>query len=185
MVSRFLSLLRRDRRGSVLVEFAVAMPVFILLLMGGFEFARFAMVNQKIARVGGLVNDYVAQARSMDTAQITDLFAAAQRIAEPFDMLGQGAVIVTTVQGTGGGPQVLWQQAGAGTLVASSTIGAPGESATLPAGLIVDTNESLVVTEVFFDYQPIFVGSVVPSNQLYYQSFNRPRSTQILQFNGS
>ena len=120
-----------------------------------------------------------------DTAQITELFAAAQRIAQPFDLLGQGMVIITTVQGTGGGPQVLWQEAGAGVLVASSNIGAPGGTATLPTGLIVDDNESVVVTEVFFDYQPVFVGSVVPTNQLYYQSFNRPRSTQILQFNGS
>ncbi len=184
MKGRLLRRLRGDQRGGAMIEFAAALPVFVLLLMGGFEFARFAMVNQKVARVGGLVNDYVAQANSMDTAQITDMFAAAQQIARPFDLTVQGAVVITTVQGTGSGPQVLWQQSGAGSLTVNSTIGAPGGPATLPVGIVVDLNESVVVTEVFFDYQPVFVGSVVPDSQLYYQSFNRPRSAQILQFNG-
>ncbi|MHA1571860.1 MAG: TadE/TadG family type IV pilus assembly protein [Alphaproteobacteria bacterium] len=182
-MGRLLKRIRRHQGGAIVIEFAAALPVFVLLLMGGFEFARFAMANQKVARVGGLVNDYVAQATAMDTAQINDLFAAAQRIAAPFDLAAQGAVIVTTVEGTGSGPEVLWQQTGAGALVASSAIGAPGGVATLPVGLTVDDNESIVVTEVFFEYQPVFVGSVVPSSQLYYQSFNRPRSALILQFN--
>ncbi len=183
MMIRKLKGLRRDQRGAVLIEFAAALPVFVLLLMGGFEFARFAMVNQKIARVGGLVNDYVAQATAMDAAQMADLFAAAQRIAAPFDLSAQGAVIVTTVEGTAGAPDVLWQQTGGGALVATSAVGSPGGNATLPVGLSVDDNESVVVTEVFFEYQPVFVGSVVPATQLYYQSFNRPRSALVLQFN--
>ncbi len=67
---------------------------------------------------------------------------------------------------------------GVSGLLAAGSLGTSGAVRPLSSGWWPH-----VVTEVFFEYQPVFVGSVVPSTQLYYQSFNRPRSALILQFN--
>ncbi len=180
----WFSNLARAKDGGALMEFAAVVPVLALLLLGGAEFARFSILNQKVDRVSSLVGDYVAQAPVINAAVMTDYFAAAQRLAQPFDLAGQGTVIVSTVsQEEGGGPEVLWQQVGGGGLAATSTIGSPGGAATLPADFPMDDRESVVIAEVYYEYDPLFIPAIVPNTQVFFRSFYRPRRTAVLQFN--
>jgi len=174
--SRFV----RNRRGGVMLEFAFAMPILIGLLMGGVEFARFALVNQKMERVTSFVGDFVARAEALDEADFDDYFAAADQLGRPFDLFDAGNIIVTSVTGEDTGPEVLWQQIGAGHVMAPSLVGLPGEPAVLPLNFNVDEGEGLVVTEVYFDYEPFLLPLMIPSQRLYYQAIYRPRTTAIL-----
>ena len=61
-----------------------------------------------------------------------------------------------------GDPVINWQRSGAGTLVAASEIGAPGEVAALPAALTATEGETIIVSEVFYDFEPIFGLSASP-----------------------
>ncbi|MDA0787804.1 MAG: TadE/TadG family type IV pilus assembly protein [Proteobacteria bacterium] len=163
-----------------MLEFAFAMPVLIGLLMGGVEFARFALVNQKMERVTSFVGDFVARAEALDEADFDDYFAAADQLGRPFDLFGGGNIIVTSVTGEDTGPEVLWQQIGTGHVTAPSLVGLPGEPAVLPLNFNVDEGEGLVVTEVYFDYEPFLLPLMIPAQRLYYQSIYRPRTTAIL-----
>lgn len=169
-----------DLRGGVMLEFAFAMPVLIGLLMGGFEFARFALINQKMERVTSFVGDFVARAEALDENDFDDYFAAAAQIGVPFDLFGDGNIIITSVTGETGGPEVLWQQVGAGAVVEASKVGAPGEAAGLPAGFNVDEGDGLVISEVYYDFEPLMLASLVPPHRLYFQAIYRPRTTAIL-----
>lgn len=171
---------RRDSRGGVMLEFAFAMPILIGLLMGGVEFARFALVNQKMERVTSFVGDFVARAEALDEADFDDYFAAADQLGRPFDLFDGGNIIVTSVTGEDTGPEVLWQQIGAGHVTAPSLVGLPGDAAVLPLNFNVDEGEGLVVTEVYFDYEPFLLPLMIPAQRLYYQSIYRPRTTAIL-----
>ncbi len=171
---------RRDRRGGVMLEFAFAMPILVGLLMGGVEFARFALVNQKMERVTSFVGDFVARAEALDEADFDDYFAAADQLGRPFDLFEGGNIIVTSVIGEATGPEILWQQIGTGHVTAPSLVGLPGEPAVLPLNFNVDEGEGLVVTEVYFDYEPILLPLMIPAQRLYYQSIYRPRTTAIL-----
>ncbi len=175
--------LGKDRGGGALIEFAAAIPVLALLLLGGVEFARFAIANQKMDRVSSLVGDYVSQANVMNAATMNDFFVAAQELAAPFDFAGNGTVIVSTVSQSGGPPEVLWQQTGGGGLAATSSVGSAGGPATLPPAFPMDDNESVVVAEVYFNYDPLFMPALVPNPQVYFRSFYRPRRTAVLEFN--
>ena len=170
----------RDRRGGVMLEFAFAMPILIGLLMGGVEFARFALVNQKMERVTSFVGDFVARAEALDETDFDDYFAAADQLGQPFDLFDAGNIIVTSVTGEDTGPEVLWQQIGAGQVTAPSLVGLPGDPAVLPLNFNVDEGEGLVVTEVYFDYEPFLLPLMIPSQRLYFQSVYRPRTTAIL-----
>lgn len=172
--------LHADRRGGVMLEFAFAMPILVGLLMGGVEFARFALVNQKMERVTSFVGDFVARAEALDENDFDDYFAAADQIGRPFDLFDGGNIIVTSVTGEATGPEVLWQQIGAGSVTEASLVGVPGDPAVLPENFNVDEGEGLVVTEVYFDYEPFLLPMMIPAQRLYYQAIYRPRTTAIL-----
>jgi hypothetical protein len=84
------------------------------------------------------------------------------------------------VTGEDTGPEVLWQQVGGGSVLQASQVGAPGDSAVLPPSFNVDEGEGLVITEVYFDFQPVLLASLIPARRLYYQPVYRPRRTAIV-----
>ena len=98
----------------------------------------------------------------------------------PFDLFGDSNIIITSVTGEPGGPEVLWQQVGTGAVSQASQVGAPGDSAVLPAGFKVDEGEGLVVSEVYYDFEPLMLASLIAPHRLYYQAIYRPRTTAIL-----
>lgn len=91
-----------DRQAVVLAEMAMAMPVVIVLALGGFEIARFTLVQQKLDRLSVTVADMVAQAETMSAGQLDQIFAATGPILAPFTMSSDGVVIVSSVSATGG-----------------------------------------------------------------------------------
>jgi hypothetical protein len=173
--------LARDRRGGVMVEFAFMLPIITSLVLGGVEFARYAQINQKMDRVAGFVGDLIARAKSLEAADFVDYFAAAEQLANPYDLMAGGTIIVSSVTGEPGGAQVLWQQIGPGAVTETSRVGAPGGPATLPSGFVLGEEENIVITEVFFDFEPLFMPpAFVEGGRLYYRSVFRPRTTAVL-----
>jgi len=179
--ARLVRRLAGDRRGIVMVEFAYMLPVVATLVLGGVEFARYAMITQKMDRVSGFVGDLVARAKSLEAADFDDYFAAAGQLAAPYDLMAGGNIIVSSVTGEAGGPRVLWQQVGPGSVAAPSAVGIPGAAAVLPAGFVLGVDENIVVTEVFFDFEPMFVpAAFVDADLLRFRSVYRPRTTAVL-----
>ena len=183
-VTRWLARLRRSSGGGVLIETAVSLPILISLLMGGVEFARFVMLNQKLDRVAGTTGDMVARSDTVSQAIMNDYFLSAGLIAAPFDMQTRGAVIVSTIVADENGAQILWQETGGGGLAATSHIGLAGEAPDLPEFFDVEEGESLVVAEVFYDYEPVFMADVLPTTQVYHRAFYRPRTTSVVAMQG-
>ncbi len=172
---------RHDRRGGVIVEFAFIVPIFATLLIGAVEFANFVNMNQRMDRVANTVGDFAARQDQVTPADLGNFFSAAQHIAAPHSLNADGAIILSSVQGDdASGPQVLWQQIVGGSLSAASQIGSQGGNANLPTGLTVNDGATLLVTEVYFDYQPEFTSNLISPVQVYYRAFHRPRGTNVL-----
>lgn len=179
--ARLMRRLAGDRRGAILVEFAFTLPIITALVLGGVEFARYAMINQKMDRVTGFIGDLVARAESLEAADFNDYFAAAEQLSLPFDLMAGGNIIVSSVTGETGGAEVLWQQIGPGAVSEVSAVGMPGSTANLPSGFVLEENENIVITEVFFDFEPLFLPpAFVHGGRLRYQSVFRPRTTAVL-----
>ena len=125
--------------------------------------------------------DFAARQNQVTTADLNNFFTAAQHIAAPHNLNTDGAVILSSVQGDDtNGPQVLWQQTVGGSLSAGSQVGPQGGNATLPAGLTIDDGVTILVTEVFYDYQPELTSYLFSPVQVYYRAFHRPRGTNVL-----
>ncbi len=176
---RFIERLRglvRNRSGSILIELAVAMPVLVLITLGGIEISRYVLINQKLDRVAASTSDLVAQAETISATDISNLLEAAKFVIRPFELAANGVVIVSSVSASDGNPPVVsWQQTGGGSLAATSAIGTPGGNATLPAGFTVASGDNVIIAEVFYDYVPWPVSGVTSATRLYHQAFFRPR----------
>lgn len=164
-----------ERRGFAAVEFALILPVLLLLALGVSEVALFALLNLKVQHAADTVADLAAGSSQLTPAGMTDLFSAVRHIVQPFDAASQGRAIVSGVSATGGAaPAILWQCRGAGGLAATSQIGAKGGTASLPASLVLRDGEAVVVGEMFFAYESRLLG-IVPDTTIRRVAYYRPR----------
>lgn len=176
MRSAPLRRLGRDRRGAVLIEFAFAVPILAVILLGCYEAARYVFIHQKLDRIATSMADLVTRSEGITAAQLDDLFGAAQRIAAPYDLAADGRIVVSSVyRPSSGNARVAWQRASAGSLPVTSRVGVEDGVATMPPGLVVRTGENVIVAEVWFRYRPLFAGVLFEGAELYHTAFNRPR----------
>ncbi len=162
--------------GNVAVEFALALPVLIFMLLASAELGRFVILHQKLDRVAVTMSDLVARAETISESDLNDIFMAAAQVAEPFDLGGRGRVVISSViNDDGSGPTVAWQRAGGGTYAATSQVGSEGGPASLPGSFVVRQGETAIVSEVFFDFEPFLSDLIVAPQVLYRRAHHRPR----------
>lgn len=178
---KILQRLRRDQRGMAAVELAFAVPIALGLTLNGVEITRYVLLHQKTERASMTVADLVSQGEVLSVDDLTNIFRAGAFITEPFDFNANGSMLVTSVVGSPGGPVVEWQRA-FGQNPQSSSFGNQGSPASLPVGFVVADGESVVMAEIFYNYDPMFggnpmLGGLVGSNTVYHSAVFRPRYT--------
>ena len=172
------------RAGNVAVEFGLAVPVLMMMMLASVELARFVILNQKLDRVASSVSDLVARAETIKESELQDIFAAVSEVASPFDIADLGVVIVSSVTNLdGSGPVIAWQRSGAGSYSATSKIGGEGDSAKLPADFEVRNGESAIIAEVYFDFAPFLSELIVEPQVVYHTAHFRPRLGTLEEIN--
>ena len=194
LFSRFL----KDKSAVAMVEFAMLLPLIMIMTLGSFEVGRYALLTQKLDRISATMADLVARAEALSATEMDNLFNSTDHLAQPFDFTGAGMVIVTSVLGRDGMDPIIIGQRSKGTITgASSKIGSDGGSATLPTvftdgdGQTLAEGEGLIVSEVFYNYAPFFAGDggkLLPmdlfnGSTMYRQAFFRPRLSERTTFN--
>jgi Flp pilus assembly protein TadG len=172
---RFLHRLWQARQGAVLAEFALSIPFLVLLCLGSIEVGRYILLNVKLEQAASSMADLASREETLSAGQLDALFAAVRNIAAPFGFGANGVVIVSAV-GTENNdpPWVYWQRVGGGGLAATSMVGSAGGEASLPATLTLREGETVIVSELFFEYRP-WLANLVPETVLRKAAFYRPR----------
>ena len=150
----------RDERGFAAGEFALWLPVLLLIILGCFEATRYILIHQKLDRAASQVADLVGQSEGMTSAQLTAVYDAAIEQMKPYDLNTQGKIIVSSVfRATGQpSPRVIWQRTH-GPSIGNSAIGAEGAVADLPNNFTLAEAEDVVAAEVLYQYEPVFFGA--------------------------
>lgn len=173
---RFFDALKRNSKGSILIETALIVPALMVLATGGFEVTRFALAYQKVNRIAVSMADLVSQAKEVNETDISGLFDAVRHIGEPFDVTDNGEVILTSISpDSSGTPTVNWQRSGGGHYSGTSRIGSPGGTATLPSGFALNPGDTVIVAEAFYDYKPAIFSDIIQPTVLYNVAYFRPR----------
>jgi len=172
---RLLGALGTDRKGSILIELALIVPVLLVLVTGGFEITRYALLYQKVNRIAVSMADLVSQAKTINESEMTGLFDAVISIGQPFDVATNGEVIITSVSLVDNVATVNWQRTGGGNYSGTSRVGSTGGAATLPDGFVVRDGDTVIIAEVFYDYEPAIFDDIVSPTVVYNIAYFRPR----------
>lgn len=135
-----------DARGLAAVEFALIVPVMLTIYFGTIETTNALTASRRVTNVAQTAADLVAQAASVSTSDLNDVFAASAAILTPFDTAAVKITITSVVANSSNVTRVAWSAAYGG-----ATARATNSSITLPAGLTT-AGTSVIMAEVTYTY---------------------------------
>lgn len=170
----------RERGGIAYLEFALSLPLLLVLFMGSVEVTRYIIIAQKLEKATTTMSDIVAQSDNITTTELDQLVDAVRQIMLPYSFPENGYVIVSSVTKNGtAAPRVSWQYSGGGTWLQQSQVGTAGSTALwipfVPPNNQMEDKENIIVAEVFYRYTPLMSGSVIGSRTIYKYSTFKPR----------
>jgi Flp pilus assembly protein TadG len=171
----------RNQQGLAAVEFALSLPLLVVLLFGSVEVTRYIVIMQKLEKVSSTLSDVVAQSQTMSTAKLDQIVTAAAEVMRPYSFSADGYAVISSVSKTGtNNPIIDWQYRGGGSYTQTSRVGATvGGTATMPNSFVMVSSENVIVAEVFYQYRPLLTGVILPNSQFYRVSIYKPRLGEL------
>jgi Flp pilus assembly protein TadG len=183
-MKRFLSRLLGDRSGIAALELSLALPLLILLGVGTMEFGRLILLTQKLQNGTFILADLAARDKTLSEEHLGNIFLAINNIIQPFEFDTSGVAIVTSVLvDDDGDPKISWQRTGAGNFVSTSQVGETvGADADLPEAMTLFAGDTVIVAEIFYDYEPVF-GLTSNANVLHKVAYYKRRVGTLVTLN--
>jgi len=140
----------RDRRGVSALEFALIAPIMIAAYCGMSELSSALMTAQRNSHSASAVGDLAAQYQTLQLSDVNNIFAASTLIMQPFTATPLQLRLTSVTLQSGNKAVVDWSEvSGAG--ISKYAVGAT-YAPTLPAGLLVNTGDSIVISEADYAY---------------------------------
>lgn len=176
----WLSQIQSNQRGVAAVEFAIAVPIMLILYLGSVEGSTLIILDRKVQTAASALGDLVSRTDgTLSQGLLEDYFQAASGIMHPY----AAAPIVQTVSGVevtpAGETIVKWsRQYGDGKFVPSGAR-AVGTSLTMPKEMTdLASGRVVIVAEASYEYAPSFAVVIDQAVQLNRTSYHMPRTTK-------
>lgn len=165
----------RDQRGVAAVEFALILPVLLLLYFGTIETASLFTADRRVANVAGTIGDLVSRSKkTLTVADLNDYFQAASAIMQPLPTGPLRQTVSLIAIDSAGVATVVWSRPFNGGIVRANNSVYP-LPATEKINEIGRKEGLLVVAEAIYSYRPLF-GIVYPNAlSLSHEEFFLPR----------
>jgi len=161
----------RCRRGIAATEFAVVLPLMLLLLMGSVEIGNAFLLDRKVTRAAQIGADLVAQVEVITQDDLTDIMDAMGEVLKPFAATSSRVVLSSVYHDPDtAATQVDWSVArGTSARAVGSTFQLPGDLA--PEG------DSVIVVEIEYDLTPLYADAILGDLTILDVAYLRPRRT--------
>jgi Flp pilus assembly protein TadG len=170
---RAASLARQDS-GLAAVEFALILPILVMLWFGGVELTQALSVDRRLNNLASSVGDLVARSKIVTTADVDTIFDVAPGAMYPFcksaslcTSAGLGMRITAVNMSSTGVATVAWSRGRGKT---AYTAGQNMDSV-VPATLRVP-DTSIIVSEVSYTYSPavgyVLTGDVALDDRMFF-----------------
>lgn len=157
-----------DSRAAAALEFALILPVLILLLFGVVEIGNVLLLDKKVTAGAQTAADLVAQQKVVTSADLSNIWLAVDNIIAPFDANATTYRLLSIVADNNGATSIHWQSSRGGVGVASFP---------LPAGLTA-ANESVIVAVITYNYAPVFGALLFDAFDITDVAYLRPRTVE-------
>ncbi|MFZ5733266.1 MAG: TadE/TadG family type IV pilus assembly protein [Pseudomonadota bacterium] len=168
--------LRDDTRGLSAVEFAVILPMMLVLFFGLVEISNGVAADRKVTLTARALSDLISQAITVTDTDINESFSASKGVMAPFDTSTIKSVVSEVKIDSSGNAKIAWSKANA-----NASARPVNSSVTIPASLAVP-NTYLIWSEVSYDYKPAvgYVVSKATGIPLKEEFFTRPRQSNCV-----
>lgn len=180
-VANLLRRFRRDRDGVAAIEMGLMAPLLALLLLGGFDVARYVLTVNKVMKLGFSVSDVTAQyaSGSLNDTALQQIFRISGQNLPTYQSGTTGVTILTSVyldtSTSTPTAKVRWQCFSSPGTSWSSKIGIAGATASIDKSLLLDANDNIIISEVYYKYTPTFTMFFKSSSDIYSKALFRPR----------
>lgn len=175
-MARLLRWLRADD-GVAAVEFALVLPIMLMVYVGTLEASTLITMDRKVQSVAGAVGDLVARAdEEISSSLMQDYFRAASGIMTPYSSANVLQVVTAIDVADDGTTEVIWTRQYQNGVYSDATPHTVGGTFPLPTEMTNISRGSMVIAaEASYSYTPL-LGIVIntPIN-LYRSSFFMPR----------
>jgi Flp pilus assembly protein TadG len=159
--------------GLALIEFALVLPIMIVMFVGMVEFGEAFSINRKVENVASTVADLVSQQAAVSDADLADIVRVGNQLMLPYRSAPLRVRIISVVaDATNQAKTVAWSY-GPGAPASGSAYTA------LPRSGLTEANSSLIVVESEYDFSPTlrnFLGNFEINGAAYF----RPRLTRTV-----
>lgn len=150
--SRLFRRFAGELSGVSAVEFALILPLMLIIYAGCAEVTKALILDRKVSRAAGTISDLVAQQSSVSTALMNSIFDATAAIFEPDDS-SIAKVVIVVVNVTSSGQKVAWSKARNDTAATANL--APPTGLAVPSA-IASAGDEVVVGRVTYAYSSPF-----------------------------
>jgi len=172
-MTALLARLRDDQSGVSLVEFAVILPVMLLVYAGSFQLADAVSAYRKVTTTTRALVDLTTQSSTLTAADIDANFAAASQILAPYSSKMVRMRITQISTDAGGVSRVDWSKAFQGAPYQD------GQIIAVASGIRQNAT-AILLAEIDYRYVPAalpaMIGTIPFRDQLY---MNPRRSARI------
>jgi len=156
-----------EKQGVAAVEFALILPIMLLIYLGTAEASRAISYHNRIVTIASSIGDLVAQEQNdISLSRLRDYFSATQTIIAPYSTTGVTQIVTSVYVRPNGSTRVEWSFRQNGSRGYNT-----GSSFSLPANIRnVSRDNYVIVSEASLNYQPM-VNYIFPSGIQFYQKF--------------
>jgi len=167
-IKRFLA----DHRGVAASEFAMIVPLLILLLFGIAEVGNALLLDRKVTSAAQTAADLVAQQKTVSDVDIANIFTAIDSIISPYSAANAAYNLSSVVADEDGAVSIDWQERRGGLDI---------EEFDIPVGLLSE-NDSVIVATITYVYTPLFGDLIIGGFMISDTAYLRPRTTTNVDF---
>jgi Flp pilus assembly protein TadG len=176
--SRLRDILRRGvgERAMAATEFALILPVALILFTGSYIYGTANEINRKVTLTTRDVTDLVTQCSALSAADMTTLLDSAAQVISPFTTATMTLIVSEVTTNAAGAGTITWSSALTGS---GYTVGSP---VTLP-GSVAQPNVSVIWGHAIYVYTPTIGYQVSGSFSLSDDIYLMPRLSTTIQVN--
>jgi Flp pilus assembly protein TadG len=167
--------LRADARGVAAVEFALVVPIVIVVYALGFELAQASTVYRKLTDTTVQLANVTTRYATVADPDLNNIFGASSQIMAPYSTAPLTIVLSQVKTDASSHPTVSWSVPYPSTVTPLT----PGAAVVMPAGLASPSSHYILV-QTTYAYTPTIGGAFMASLPMSNQVFMIPRESSSI-----